>query len=336
MTLHSRYGRRTRPLFGARTVAAGLALVALQACDRAPSDAIEATGTLEFVETDIAATTGGRVERVLVDEGDRVTAGDTLVMLSIPTLAADLAQQRARVASARAVLDEAVNGARPDEIARAEAEREALTAEAQRAASDVVRLAPLASKDMASAQQLETAQAAATGAAARREAAASQVRLLREGTRAERIAALRADLAAAVGALAATEAMARDLVLVAPIDGRVIARRAEPGEVLAAGESALLLAETRHQWVRIFVGQGAVSLVQPGQAVTATLDAFPDRPITGRVSSIATQAEYTPRVALTERERADLLFAVRAEFRDTTEMLKAGLPVTVRLATKRP
>jgi HlyD family secretion protein len=69
---------------------------------------------------------------------------------------------------------------------------------------------------------------------------------------------------------------------------------------------------------------------------TATLDAFPDRPIPGVVSALATQAEYTPRVALTERERADLLFAVRVEFRDTTELLKAGLPVTVRLTPPAP
>jgi HlyD family secretion protein len=70
--------------------------------------------------------------------------------------------------------------------------------------------------------------------------------------------------------------------------------------------------------------------------VTATLDGHPDRPIDGVIASLATAAEYTPRVALTERERADLLFAVRAEFRDTTEFLKAGLPVTVRITPARP
>ena len=58
--------------------------------------------------------------------------------------------------------------------------------------------------------------------------------------------------------------------------------------------------------------------------------------MTGIVRAVSTKAEYTPRVALTEKERADLLFAVRAEFRDTTEFLKAGLPVTVRLARPVP
>lgn len=306
------------------------------ACGGASPDKIEATGTVEFTETAIAATSIGRVARVLVDEGDRVRAGDTLVVLVQPTLAATRAQLAARVASSRALLADAVRGARPAEIAAAEANVTALTADATRTASDVARLTPLAERDYASAQQFEAARSAAAVSAARRDAAAAQLDLLREGTRPEQVTARRADLAAAEAALAVADATARDLVLLAPTDGRVITRRAEPGEVLSVGATALVLAETGRQWVRIYVGQAALPLVRAGAQVTATLDAFPDRPITGVVREVSTQAEYTPRVALTEKERADLLFGVRAEFRDTTEMLKAGLPVTVRLARPTP
>jgi HlyD family secretion protein len=318
-----------------RNAIALLTFLPLLACaDVAPP--LEATGTLEFVETDIAATAAGRVARVLVDEGDRVAAGDTLVIMEIPALPAELAQRRASIRRVRAQVDEAVNGPRASEISSAESEVAALSAEAERTAADVVRITPLAAQDMATAQQLDAAKAAAKSTAARRDAAQSQLQLLRDGTRPERIAALRAELAAAEASLAAGEATARDLVLLAPVDGRVLARRAEPGEVLAGGESAMLLAETRRQRVRIFVGQEALPLLTIGQSVTATLDNFPDRPVEGRIIAIATEAEYTPRVALTERERADLLFAVRAEFRDSTEAFKAGLPVTVRLTPVKP
>jgi HlyD family secretion protein len=74
--------------------------------------------------------------------------------------------------------------------------------------------------------------------------------------------------------------------------------------------------------------------VNVGDTATAVLDAFPDRVFHGRVTSIATRAEYTPRVALTERERADLLYGVRVDFEDSTGMLKAGLPVTVRFTPR--
>lgn len=302
------------------------------ACGAPPSDIIEATGVLEVVEVDLAPLTTGRVARVLVDEGDRVLVGDTLLVLELPTLSADLAQRRARVTSARAVLDEAVAGPLPSEIVRAEAELAALAAEADRAASDVRRLEPLAQQDFASAQQLETLQASARTAAARRDAAAAQLALLRQGTRAERLAGARAESQAASASLAALEATARDLVIIAPIAGRVLARSAEPGEIVPAGTTAIVLAETARQRVRIFVGQNAMPRLQVGTRVTATLDGYPDQPIEGVIASLATSAEYTPRVALTENERADLLFAVRAEFRDSTEFLKAGLPVTVRIA----
>lgn len=308
----------------------------LSACAGQAGDRVEGTGTLEAIEIDVAATTGGRVERVLVDEGDRVAAGDTLAVLTIPTLAAERAQRTARVAAARAALLEAEHGPLAPEIARAEAEVAAQDAEAVRSAADVRRLTPLAANDMATAQQLEAAQAAAAVAAARRDAATAQLRLLRDGTRTERLAALRAERANAEAALAATEATARDLVLLAPVAGRVVTRRAEPGEVLAAGERAIVLSETTRQWVRIYLGQDRFPLVRAGQVATATLDAFPDRPFTGVVRNVATRAEFSPRVALTEQERADLLFAVRAEFRDTTETLKAGLPVTVRITVDRP
>jgi HlyD family secretion protein len=82
--------------------------------------------------------------------------------------------------------------------------------------------------------------------------------------------------------------------------------------------------------VRVYVSPAVLPLLRVGQRATATLDAFPDRAIEGRVVAISPRAEFTPRVALTEEERADLLFGVKVAFADTSAMLKAGLPVTVR------
>ena len=127
----------------ARTAGLGGVLALLAACTAKGADTIEATGTLEFTETEIAATVGGRVARVFVEEGDRVRTGDTLVVLTQPSLPGERAQRAARVSAARAWLEEAVRGPRPAEIERAEAERSALAADATRAASDVERLTPL-------------------------------------------------------------------------------------------------------------------------------------------------------------------------------------------------
>ncbi|HWA40621.1 MAG TPA: efflux RND transporter periplasmic adaptor subunit, partial [Gemmatimonadales bacterium] len=128
---------------------------------------------------------------------------------------------------------------------------------------------------------------------------------------------------------------AGDLVLRAPVAGTVMVRAVEPGEVLAPSTPAVSLGDAAHPWVRVYVGQDVFPTVRVGDTVVARLDAFPDSAFPGRVVALATQAEYTPRVALTEKERADLLFGVKIQFEDTTGMLKPGVPVTVTFTAAR-
>lgn len=307
---------------------------ALAACRRAPSDAIEATGTIEVIEVDAAPAVPARVVRVLVDEGATVRAGDTVAVLTTATLRANLDEAEARARSSEATLSELVRGSRTEEVRRAEADLAAAQSEVTRTADDLVRITALAAQQNVSAQQLSAAQSAARTAVARRDAAQAQLALLREGSRPERIAAARADAERARAAAAAVKATAKDLVLLAPVGGVVTSRNTEPGEMLAAGQSAVTIGQVKKPWVRVYVNQGALPRIATGAAVTGHLDDFPAVAFPGKVVAIATKAEFTPRVALTEKERADLLFGVKVEFADTTGTLKAGLPITVRITPR--
>jgi HlyD family secretion protein len=319
-----------------RPTSLAVSLLALAACARPVSDVIEATGTLEYVDVGVAPTVAARVERMLVAEGATVHAGDTLAVLTIPTLRADVEQKAARSASAGAALLEAENGARSQEIARADADLTGAEAEADRASRDAERLRGLAARNVVSAQQYDAARALAATTAAHRDALRASQALLRAGTRPERVEAARAEAQAARASLAAARATAQDLVLRAPVDGMITTRAAEPGEVIGPGQAALTVAQTRRQTVRVFVSQAALPRVQVGQRVRGVLDAFPGREFQGHVVMLSPTAEFTPRVALTEKERADLLFGVKVEFSDTTGMLKAGLPITVRIDAPPP
>ena len=318
----------------ARATIAGVAgfVVSLAGCDRSGDDGvIEAVGTIEVVETDVAPTTPGRVVRVWVDDGDAVRAGDTLVTLANTTLPSDIEQLRARVRVAQAQLRDLEAGARPAELRSQEAELRAAEAEAERAAKDAERFAALFAGGGISQQEYDRARTSAATAAAKRDAIAGSLRLLREGARADRIGAARGELASARSALAAAEAVAADLSLVSPVAGRVMARHVEPGEVLAAGETAVTIGEMSRPWARVFVGERAVPGIAVGQRVTARLDGSA-REFHGRVVAIDDRAQFTPRIALTEDERADLMFGVKVELEDTTGMLRPGLPATVSIA----
>ena len=313
--------------------AAAFALAAsmLTGCNDREDGAIEAAGTVEVRETDVAPTIAARVVRVLVDEGDRVGAGDTLAVLTLPTLQADLAQRRSRVAGSAAQVRELETGARDAELDRARAELQAAEAEAVRAGRDLERQESLLAAGAVSQQQVDHARAAARTAAGRRDAARESLRLLREGPRAERVAAGRAELGASEAALRAAEATASDLVLRAPVAGVVMGRHVEAGEVIAAGTPAVTIGELAKPWVRVYVPGPRLPLVRLGARATAVLDGRDDTPFAGRVTVVNPRAEYTPRVALTEEERADLMFGVKVELSDTTGALKPGLPVTVRI-----
>lgn len=313
-----------------------LLLALLAGCTRRSPTQVVATGSIEMTEVDVAPQVAARVLDVRVDEGETVETGDTLATLTQSTTRTDIAEQEARVRAAEASLREALAGPRPREIERAEAELRRSEAEALRATRDLARIRPLADAGTVSRQSLDAAQAAADAAVARRDAAGEAVRLLREGTRPERIQMLRAEVANARAALAGARAVAGDLVLVAPVSGTVLSRNAEPGEMLVPGQAALTLGATDAPYVRVYVPTRQLPLVHTGQAATARLDGFPDRPFRGRVVAVSPTAEFTPRIALTERERADLVFGVKVALKDSTGMLKAGLPATVEFHQAAP
>lgn len=305
--------------------------IALGACGG--NDGMEAVGTVEIREHDVAPMSPARIVGLMVDEGTRVDAGDTVAVLSMATLAADIEQRRARVSTAEAALREAEAGPRRAEIDRAAAELRAAEAEAERAAKDLQRGRALAASGALAEQQLDAAQTQATTTANRRDALRETVQLLRQGTRPERIAGARAEVETARAALAAAQATRADLVLTAPVAGLVLGRHAEVGEVVAAGTPVVTVGEAARPWVRVYVSPEAAARLTIGSSAVATLDDLPEREFVGRVASVATRAEFTPRVALTEKERADMLFAVRVDLADTTGTLKAGLPVTVKFET---
>ncbi len=310
----------------------GVVAVLMGGCRTPAPEGIIGRGTVEVPEIDIAPPTSARVVAIRVEEGAEMAAGDTIALLSQTDLPSAVAAARARVASAEAGLRDLEVGARPEEIQRAEAELAAATAESERTSDDLERFRSLYKRDVIAKQQLDNATTAATVAAERKRAAAEMLGMLRAGTRRDRIAGARADLATARATLGMTEARAADLVLVAPIAGRVLTRQAEPGEQLAAGTPVVTLGDLSRPFVRVYLRPSEITSIRIGEVVTLTVDGT-DRPAgSARVAAINTKAEFTPRVALTEEERADLMFGVKLEIDGSALKIPPGLWVTVRFS----
>jgi HlyD family secretion protein len=308
-----------------------LLLATLAACGRSTAPGRTFPGTIELDESDAAPLVGGRVLSVRVDEGDSVHVGDTLAVLTQSQIPANLEDRRARLAAAESRLADLRRGSRPAEISRAEAELAALEADADRAARDLARATQLARDTVIARQDLDHATSVAEASARRRDAARATLEVLREGSRADQVRTAESEVASARAQLSGARADVGELAVLAAVDGVVLGRHADPGEVIAAGTPLVTVGVVARRWVRVYLPAALIATLPAGSPATIHLPAATDKKEwTGTLGAINPRAEFTPRAALTEEERADLLFATRVELNDSTGLLRPGLPVIVR------
>jgi HlyD family secretion protein len=316
-----------------RTVLFAIAGLLLIGCARGRSG-IEGTGTIEYMAVDVAPLVAARVVSVAVQEGDEVRVGQVVATLTNTATAPEVDAREATLRRAEAQLRDLEAGARGTEIQQAAAQAAAATAEAAQTARDAERARSLFDAGAISRQEMELANTRARAAAAQAEALRAATGTVRAGSRPATIRAASAEVEVARAALDAARRAAGELSLESPIPGRVTIRVADPGEIVSAGSPVVTVARTDSLWVRIYLNQQDFSAVSVGDEAVALLDGD-SRRFAGRVVSLADRAEFTPRVALTERERADLLFGVKVLLQDAGGTLKAGLPVTVRITPRQ-
>ena len=179
--------------------------------------------------------------------------------------------------------------------------------------------------------QVDAAEAQYEVASAAVAVAQAQVEGLQIGATPEQIAAAEAQVAIARSALAAVEVQLDKLALRAPISGLVLERPVHVGEVAVPGAPLLTLADLDALKLTIYVREDQLGRVQLGQAVSVTVDAYPDRVFPGTVDMISNQAEFTPKNVQTQEERANMVFAVKVSMQNPDHALKPGMPADALL-----
>ena len=273
------------------------------------------SGTIETDEVRVASRYGGRVEKVFGQEGDSLTGGQVIAEIS----AAELRPRREQIA---ALLAEAEAGPRKEEIAAAKADWEALSARQILANSERQRAAELFSEKTISATEHDRAVTSAQAAQQNVVAAKARYDLLLAGTRPERLAQVRAQLAELDAHLA-------EMQIVAPTNCVVEALSVKVGDVLAPNQTIATLLLTNHIWVRVFVPEPWLGHIQLSDAVKVRVDSFPDKDFAGIVEQVAREAEFTPRNVQTVGERVKQVFGVKVKLDDAAGKLRAGMAADV-------
>jgi HlyD family secretion protein len=239
---------------------------------------------------------------------------------------------------------------------------ESAQAEAERARKDFERAQVLHRNDDISTQAFDQARSRTNSAEAALKSARERLAMVLEGPRVEQInaqkatvekmrAALKmaeantievvrrqdevttrkAEIARSKASIAAIDTQLSDTVAISPIDGVVLVKSADVGEVLAAGTPVLTVGDIDRPWLRGYVSETDLGKVKLGSPVKVTTDSFPGKVYNGRITFISSEAEFTPKQIQTKQERVKLVYRVKIEVENPNRELKSNMPADAEI-----
>ena len=350
-------------------VAAAVAGTALYANWLHRDTTLVGSGTVEARNIRVGSKVGGRIDQVLVREGDAVQPGQILLTFDDKELKASLEQSRANaqkaergyrpeeIAEAHAAAEQAKadyqlrrNGYRKEDVDAAQADLERVKADEIRTRLDFERYDALAKKDLVSKQQRDTSEANWKMAQAQREMAQHKYDEMWRGYRPEEIASAEArylqaqatlekmehgnrreDIEQAKAAYAYDLARFREREVVAPAAAFVEVLDVRPGDLIAPNTPVATLLEKDQIYVRIYIPETEFGRIKVGQKAEVRVDSFPKEVFHGEVEQINQQAEFLPRNVQTREERVHQVFGVKIRIDDWTGRVRPGMAADVKL-----
>lgn len=280
------------------------------------------SGNIEAHESVLSfKTVQSRIVALPFDEGQWVRKGTLIARVDD----ADYRQQVAIAESGVATQERALAAAGSN----LSAARKVLAADAAdlhyKALNDA-RLRNLAANGYVSRDNLDLADAAMRGA----QAVLERDRALAKAAEGNLQLAM-ANINDAKAALKLAQITESYTTLVAPIDGVILVRQAELGEVVVPGTPVVTIADLDHVWLRAYINEPDIGRVRFGQAAEVTADSFPGRRFSARVSFISDQAEFTPKSVETHAERITLVYRARIDVSNPSHALVPGMPADATL-----
>jgi HlyD family secretion protein len=311
--------------------------------ERATADTITLYGNIDIRQVQLAFNDSERIDKLLVDEGSTVHAGQLIGQLAQKRFADSVARERAVVDAQQQVVARLRAGSRPEEIAEARADVAAAQANVSAAEADLKnsellfhRQQILAKQQYVSLQIRDDAErgylAKKAGLAANQQILAAKQQALQLaliGPRKEDIAAAEATLQADQAALALAEKQLADTQLFAPADGVIQNRILEPGDMATPQTSVFTLALDNPLWVRAYLPEPQMGKVALGMRAWIEVDSFPGQRFPGWIGFISPVSEFTPKNVETTELRSQLVYRVRVYACNPDHRLRLGMPATV-------
>ena len=312
-------------------------------CKQAPRDTITLYGNVDIRQVAMAFNDSERIDKLLVDEGSAIHAGQLVAQLVQQRFQDAVAQDAANLAAQQQVVTRLLAGSRPEEIAEARADVAAAQADVVAAQANVTnaellyrRQQTLATQQYVSLQIRDDAQrtylADQADLTSKQQVLAAKQQALRLsvlGPRKEDIAAAQATLKADTAALALAQKELADTQLYASADGVIQDRILEPGDMATPQTPVFTLALDNPLWVRAYLPEPAMGKVALGMKAWIESDSFPNQRFPGWIGYISPVSEFTPKNVETTQLRPQLVYRVRVYACNPDHRSRLGMPATV-------
>jgi HlyD family secretion protein len=286
-------------------------------------------GNIDIRKADLAFNEQERIDRVLVEEGDRVTKDQVLAILKTHRLEAMIKEAEAQIAAQQEMVKRLEAGTRRQEIEQARAEVAAAKARVLNSMQNFDRIRKTSGAGATSKQDLDNVRAQLDVDKAQLKVKEKALNLALEGPRKEDIAAAKNTLEALKASLSLLKIRLGDMTLISPAPGVIRSRILEPGEMASPNRPVVTLALTDPKWVRAYVPEPDLGRINLGMKAGILSDSFPDQRFGGWIGFISPVAEFTPKTVETEDLRTKLVYEVRVFVDDPKDLLRLGMPVTV-------
>jgi len=302
--------------------------------ERHPANQLKLSGNIEAHESLVSFKVAGRIVELPVDEGMSMKTGDLLARIDSDDYRQQVMTDEATQHVRNRQLVLGLAGSRWQDVEAAKQNVIDAKADLDQKTKDYERYQALYEKDEIPGQTRDQAATNVTRAKATYERAQEILNELVEGTRKEELDVDRANVRQARENLRMSEIRLGYTVLSAPFDGVILVREAELGEVVSPGTPIITLADLDHIWLRVYLPETDLGKVRWGQTVNVRTDTYPGKNYRGRVSVIASDAEFTPKSVQTEKERVTLVYRIKIDVENPNHELKPGMPADAYLQVK--
>jgi len=297
------------------------------------TNTITATGTIEPVSTvSLSFKNAEIIKKIYVKVGDHVTTGQLLAEQESDNLEAQVIQSAASLKGAVAKLELLKNGATEEDIAQAEASVTMAQAAYDLAKSDLERYQKLFQEGAISRVDLDNANNSYINAEAKLKQAQASLKSLRDGNRPEDIAAAAAQVESSDAQLKIAEKDLAGAKMVSPMDGIISevnggeGQRATANNNTTSSGSGFIIVISEALQVKAQVNEADIGRLEVGQKAEFTVNSFPNKTFTGRVSSISPKAVTVSNVQL---------YDIVIQLDGDQQNLKAGMPANVNIIVDR-